>query len=79
MKMISNFTDTTIDTNEDLMVQLESQTSPSLMYTDSEESEDKIDGMKLLQHINYQFDLLYKENKKRKYLLKEVSSYIVRK
>lgn len=79
MKMISNFTDNTIDTNEDLMSQLENSANQGLMYTDSQESEDKIDGMKLLQHINYQFDLLYKENKKRKYLLKEVSSYIVRK
>lgn len=79
MKMISNFTDNTIDTNKDLLIHLEDQESEGLMYTDSQESEDKIDGMKLLQHINYQFDLLYKENKKRKYLLKEVSSYIVRK
>lgn len=78
MKMISNFTDTTIETHEDLMSYAEIQ-SDSLVYTDSQESEDKIDGMKLLQHINYQFDLLYKENKKRKYLLKEVSSYLVQK
>lgn len=77
MKMISNFTDTTIETNESLMSHLESQSNESLIYTDSEKSDDKIDGMKLLQHINYQFDLLYKENKKRKYLLKEVSSYII--
>jgi hypothetical protein len=78
MKMISNFTDTTIETNEDLMSYTEMQ-SESLVYTDSQESEDKIDGMKLLQHISYQFDLIYKENKKRKYLLKEVSSYLVQK
>ncbi|MBC7753023.1 MAG: hypothetical protein H7Z71_02215 [Moraxellaceae bacterium] len=70
MKMISNFTELTITTNEALF---------GLMYTDSAESDDKIDAIKLLQHINYQFDLLYKENKKRKYLLKEVSTYLIRK
>lgn len=79
MKMISNFTDTTIETQEHMLSHLENQLSDSLVYTDSQESEDKIDGIKLLQHINFQFDLLYKENKKRKYLLKEVSSYIIRK
>ncbi|MBC7458283.1 MAG: hypothetical protein H7235_08405 [Bdellovibrionaceae bacterium] len=79
MKMISNFTDTTIQSNEQLWSYLESQPNESLIYTDSQESDDKIDGFKLLQHINYQFDLLYKENKKRKYLIKEVSSYIIRK
>ncbi len=70
MKMISNFTELTITSNEALF---------GLMYTDSAESDDKIDAIKLLQHINYQFDLLYKENKKRKYLLKEVSTYLIRK
>lgn len=79
MKMISNFTDNTIDTHQDLLTHLNGQQIEGLMYTDSEANEDKIDGMKLLQHINYQFDLLYRENKKRKYLLKEVSSYIIRK
>lgn len=79
MKMISNFTETTIQSNEELTTYLESTSNQGLIYSDSSESEDKIDGMKLLQHINYQFDLLYKENKKRQYLLKEVSSYIIRK
>lgn len=79
MKMISNFTETTIQTNEEVMTHLESQVDQGLIYTDSVESDDKIDGTKLLQHINYQLDLLYKENKKRKYLLKEVSSYIIQK
>ena len=79
MKMISNFTELIITSNEISLSQSDIQSDNSLMYTDSAESDDKIDGIKLLQHINYQFDLLYKENKKRKYLLKEVSTYIIHK
>jgi nitrate/nitrite-specific signal transduction histidine kinase len=77
MKMISNFTDTTIQTSQELFNQMESQVDS--VYVDLENADDVIDGMQLLQHINQQFDLLYKENKKRKYLLKEVSAYLVRK
>ena len=76
MKMISNFTALTITSNESLLAQLDIESNSGLMYTDS--ADDKIDGIKLLEHINFQFDLLYKENKKRKYLLKEVSTYIIR-
>ena len=79
MKMISNFTDTTIQTNEQLLTHLESQFTQDRVYVDLEESDDQIDGMALLKHIQGQFDLLYKENKKRKYLLKEVSTYIIQK
>jgi hypothetical protein len=79
MKMISNFTDTTIQNNEQLMNHLESQFTQDSVYIDLEESDDQIDGIALLKHINSQFDLLYKENKKRKYLLKEISTYIIQK
>jgi nitrate/nitrite-specific signal transduction histidine kinase len=75
--MISNFTDTTIQTSQELFNQMESRADS--VYVDLENADDVIDGMQLLQHINQQFDLLYKENKKRKYLLKEVSAYLVRK
>ncbi len=79
MKMISNFTDTTIQASDIMISQFEIQSLNNDFYTDKDQSDDQIDGMKLLTHINQQFDLLYKENKKRKYLLKEVSIYLVQK
>ena len=79
MKMITSLTDITIQTQELLMTELENFSSQNQVYVDLEESDDRIDGLQLLKHINQQFDLIYKENKKRKYLLKEVAHYLIQK
>lgn len=78
MKVISNFTDTTIQT-ESITPHFENELSQQNVYVDLNDVDDQIDGMSLLKHINSQLDLLYKENKKRKYLLKEIAHYIIEK
>jgi uncharacterized protein YktA (UPF0223 family) len=41
--------------------------------------ETQVDGDDLLAKINLQFDAVYKSNQTRKYLLKEISNYILKK
>ena len=79
MKVISNFNDTKLEMNEMLLKHLENDLTIDEVYSDNSHADDEIDGMKLLNHINYQFEKLYKENKKRQFLLKEVSIYLLKK
>lgn len=44
-----------------------------------QDSDREFDGDELLAKISVQLDAIYKANQKRKYLLKEISNYIVKK
>lgn len=54
--------------------------NPNLNYYSTAPNEIK-NGTKtnILDKINLQFDQIYQENKKRKYILTEISNYIVKK
>ena len=54
--------------------------NPNLNYYGTAPNEIK-NGTKanILDKINLQFDQIYQENKKRKYILTEISNYIIKK
>lgn len=75
MKMITNLThlDIQMNTESDSM----ESTSYSTMNINNDMGEE-ITSTQLISCINAQFDQIYKENQKRKYLLKEVSAYFIK-
>ncbi len=84
MKMISNFTSIDIQASNQIDLENNSHESNGLssVYAQIDQNNDMNEGLsatQLLSYINAQFNMLYKENHKRKYLIKEVSSYLIQK
>jgi hypothetical protein len=68
-----------LNTNENLV---QKNQSVDFLSSNSEfeiNSDVILETPELLMKINLQFDAIYKENKKRKYLLAEISNYIIKK
>lgn len=77
MKMISNFTDLNIHVTTD-----EENGGLQSLYAQidlNNDTHEELNSAQLLSYINAQFNMLYKENQKRRYLVKEISSYLVQK
>lgn len=86
MKVISNFKSLTEELSSTLETELnaqnllhnESVTLPSA-FTNTDlinDSGEQVSAEQLISCLNAQFDMLYKTNHQRKYLIKEVSSYL---
>ena len=75
MKMITNLTHLDIQVNTDS--ESRGSTSYSTVNVNNDMGEE-ITSAQLISCISAQFDQIYKENQKRKYLLKEISAYFVK-
>ncbi len=73
MKMITNLNHIDIHTNTEMDG---SSSSSSYSTAGLNDLGEQVTSQQLISCINAQFDQIYKENQKRRYLLKEISGYL---